>query len=246
MSSSHVPSIKTLLTSADEYMNANQPQDALRLYKKAWDAVESSSISAIDTVDEVSKVWILLSRANAAIRCQNGKESKVALTTVFSSYVHTGIVLGNPLFHLLMALTYRLGNENPLEQEQNLARAVICGGMKILEGEDEKLVTRMKMVLELPEVTDTWETYEGCSLDTLNGATGYLAAWIESRIGKPLPYDIVDDSEDSESDPEDHWSNSDEESENSVVVTAIENVENQNQALQTFDQQPGRKQQKLE
>lgn len=190
--------MKKKLKCADECMAINKPGAALALYKEVWEQA--------DAQEEESKVWILLSIANAAIRCKQVNESKQALERAFA-FVGTGIVLGNPLFHLFLGLTYHLLDENPTAKEENFARAIICGGSKIFNGEEEHHVKQLKKTLEFPNVTDTWETYEGCSLDTLNGATGYMATLIESRMGKPLPYDIVECSDDSES--EDDYSDDD-------------------------------------
>ena len=186
-------SLDDTLRCADDCMTGNKPRDALMLYKQAWDQS--------DVEDDEKKVWILLSTSNAAIRCNEVKASKVALEKAFG-LVHTGIVVGNPLFHLLLGLTYHLLDENPTAKEENFARAIICGGSKIFNGEEEHHVRQLRKVLEFPDETDTWETYEGCSLDTLNGATGYIATLIESRMGKPLPYDVVECSDDSDSDEE--------------------------------------------
>jgi hypothetical protein len=183
-------SLQDKLKSADECMSSSRPEDALLLYKEAWDHA--------DAEPEESKVWILLSTANAAIRCNKVADSKEAVGKAYA-FVHTGIVVGNPLFHLLLGLTYHLLDENPTAKEEHFARAIICGGAKIFNGEEEHLVKQLKRILEFPAQTDTWESYEGCSRDTLNGATGYMATLIEERIGKALPYEAVDCSDDSES-----------------------------------------------
>lgn len=198
-------SLEAKLKSADEYMSTNKPGDALLLYEQAWDQC--------DVEDDERKVWILLSTSNAAIRCNKVKASKEALEKAFA-LVHTGIVVGNPLFHLLLGLTYHLLDENPTAKEENFARAIICGGAKIFNGEEEHHVRQLRKVLEFPEATDTWETYEGCSLDTLNGATGYIATLIESRMGKPLPYDVVECSDDSDSEDDADSGEESEESDN--------------------------------
>jgi hypothetical protein len=203
--------MKNKLRCADECMVTNKPGDALKLYKEAWEQAEAQ--------EDEDKVWILLSTSNAAIRCNQVNESKQALEKAFA-FVGTGIVLGNPLFHLLLGLTYHLLDENPTAKEENFARAIICGGSKIFNGEEEHHVKQLKKTLEFPNVTDTWETYEGCSLDTLNGATGYIARLIESRMGKPLPYDIVECSDDSESEDDD--SDSDESEGGNEVSVAVE------------------------
>lgn len=176
------------LKNADECMFQEKPEDALPLYQHALKLSTSE--------DEESKVWILLSIANAAIRCGEMKESKDALGQAYA-FVHTGIVVGNPLFHLLVGLTYEQLKENPSAKDENFARAIICGGAKIFKGEDEKHINRIKKVLDPPEM-GTWDDYEGCSLDTLNGAKGHLAKLIEDRMGKQLPFEVFEYSDDSE------------------------------------------------
>ncbi|KAI2493956.1 hypothetical protein MHU86_20598 [Fragilaria crotonensis] len=245
-------SLEDKLRCADDFMTGNKPGDALLLYKQAWDQS--------DVEDDERKVWILLSTSNAAIRSNEVKASQEALEKVFG-LVHTGIVLGNPLFHLLLGLTYHLLDENPTAKEENFARAIICGGSKIFNGEEEHHVRQLRKVLEFPEATDTWETYEGCSLDTLNGATGYIATLIESRMGKPLPYDVVECSDDSDSDDdgdsgeevseqsdeddedEDENENEEEEEEEEEDNDEDENSESvakEDPALQAVESQPNR------
>lgn len=183
--------LKAKLERGDELMANNKPEDALRLYKEAWDVAGSET--------EEGKVWILLSTANSAIRCRQASESKDALGKAYA-FVHTGILLGNPIFHLLVGLTHHLRNEDTSAKDENFAKALICGGLDIFKGEDGRHLEKLMKHLDPPEHSASWDEYEGCSLDTMNGATGFLASLIEERLGKPLPYEAVDMSDDSESD----------------------------------------------
>mmetsp|Transcript_28891 Transcript_28891/g.47761 ORF Transcript_28891/g.47761 Transcript_28891/m.47761 type:complete len:233 (+) Transcript_28891:168-866(+) len=188
--------LETTLKRADELMSSSKPEEALPLYQQAW--------SHADDEEEESKVWILLSTANAAVRCNKVKESKAALGKAYS-FVHTGVVVGNPLFHLLVGLTHHLVDVDADEKDENFSKAIVCGGADIFKGEDEQVQTSLKMLKTRlgPPEEGSWEVYEGVSLDTLNGATGYLATLIEEKMGKPLPFVFEEISDDSESDEHD-------------------------------------------
>jgi hypothetical protein len=188
--------LETTLKSADEFMVNNKPEEALPLYQKAW--------SHADDEEEESKVWILLATANAAVRCNKVVESKEALGKAYS-FVHTGVVVGNPFFHLLVGLTHHLVDVDAVEKDENFGKAIICGGSDIFKGEDEQIQTSLKMLKMRvrPPEDGSWDAYEGVSLDTLNGATGYLATLIEEKMGRPLPFASEEISDDSESDEDD-------------------------------------------
>lgn len=201
--------LETTLKSADEFMVNGKPEDALPLYQEAW--------SHADAEAEEAKVWILLSTANAAIRCNKVKDSKAALGKAYS-FVHTGVVVGNPFFHLLVGLTHHLVDVDSMEKDENFSKAIVCGGEAIFKGEDEQIQTSLKMMKQRlgPPEEGSWDVYEGVSLDTLNGATGYAATLIEEKMGRPLPFVFEDVSDDSESDEDDFDTDEEEATEEEV------------------------------
>mmetsp|Transcript_20284 Transcript_20284/g.46965 ORF Transcript_20284/g.46965 Transcript_20284/m.46965 type:complete len:203 (+) Transcript_20284:120-728(+) len=180
---------------ADQSMFANKPKQALTQYDDAWKSASSFS--------EVERIWLLLATANAAIRCEDSPKSQQALGMAYGM-VHTGVVVGNPFFHLLVGLTYQMTGQNPQAEQDNFARAFICGGPEIFQGEDPAILEKTKSLLAPPEGSGSWDDYVGVSRDSLNGAKGYLAMLIEKRFGQPLPYEYEDNysDEDDEFDDE--------------------------------------------
>jgi hypothetical protein len=99
---------------------------------------------------------------------------------------------GNPLFHLFAGLAYHGLGESADKIEDHLARALICGGPATFAGEDPQHLARMCSLLKPPSELGTWDGYEGCSRELLNGATGYLAELLTKRLGAPPPYHYED------------------------------------------------------
>ena len=171
----------SMIDKADEHMRAQQPAEALKAYQDAW-------TQSREELDQSQQVWLLLSIANAAIRHRDFEEAFDALSALSEGYADTGIVVGNPLFHLLVGLTYHGLDENPDGETDNFARALICGGPEIFSGEHPAHRERIKEILRPPAELGTWDGYEGSSRDLLNGATGYLHHMLTERIGAPPPY----------------------------------------------------------
>jgi tetratricopeptide (TPR) repeat protein len=173
--------MKTIET-ADAQMRAKLYADALASYQAAW-----SELS--DELSETQRVWLLLSIANAGIRLGDFDEAFDALAALHEHYGDSGIVVGNPLFHLLIGLAYSGLDHNPEGETDNFARALICGGPEIFSGEDPVHLSQTTEILRPPAELGTWTGYEGCSRDLLNSATGYLRELVTERIGTPPPYE---------------------------------------------------------
>lgn len=178
-------SLEVLLQVADNFMREEKPSAALKSYQEIWDLNKSK-------INEKQQIWLILSIANSAIRCEKYEEAFGALSALLEGYSKSGIIVGNPLYHLFVGLTYEGLNESPDLQTDNFARALICGGPEIFNSENPKYLKEMLQILRPPAELGTWEGYKGCSRDLLNGATGYLASMIEERIGEPLPYQYED------------------------------------------------------
>lgn len=166
---------------ADELMRKGHADKALIAYQEAWSQIAGE-------LDVVQQVWLLISIANSAIRAGDFEEAFSALGALQEHYSRSSIVVGNPLFHLLVGLSYHGLKEEPDAETDNFARALICGGPEIFSHEDPKHLLRIKKILEPPPETGTWDGYSGCSRDLLNGATGYLRELLTERIGAPPPY----------------------------------------------------------
>ncbi len=166
---------------ADNLMRENRPEDALKAYLAAWPQLQCK-------LGITEQVWLLLSIANAAVRGGDFEEALAALSALPERYSESGIVVGNPLFHLLVGLTLHGLNEDPDGETDNFARALICGGPDLFGGEAPVHLKRMKELLLPPVETGTWDGYGGCSRDHLNDATGYLREFLTARLGSPPPY----------------------------------------------------------
>ena len=170
---------------ADAHMRKGQADKALVAYQDAWSQIAGK-------LDAVQQVWLLLSIANSAIRAGDFEEALGALSVLPEHYSKSDVVVGNPLFHLLVGLSYHGLKEDPGAETDNFARALICGGPEMFLHEDTKHLRKIKTILEPPAERGTWDGYSGCSRDLLNGATGYLRELLTERIGAPPPYQSLD------------------------------------------------------
>ncbi len=166
---------------ADNLMRENRFDDALQAYQAAWSKLQRQ-------LDTKQQVWLLLSIANAALRFGDFEEAFAALSVLPEHYSKSEIVVGNPLFHLLVGLSFHGLNENPEGEADNFARALICGGPEVFVGEAPTHLKRTMEVLLPPADTETWDGYVGCSRDSLNDATGYLRELLTVKFGAPPPY----------------------------------------------------------
>jgi hypothetical protein len=166
---------------ADNLMRESRPGDALKAYQAAWPKLQRQ-------LDSKQQVWLLLSIANAAVRFGDFGEAFEVLAVLPEHYSKSKIVVGNPLFHLLVGLSFHGLNENPEGETDNFARALICGGPEIFVGEAPTHLQRTVEVLLPPAETETWDGYVGCSRDLLNDATGYLRELLTAKFGSAPPY----------------------------------------------------------
>jgi hypothetical protein len=173
-------SVEDALALGDDSMRGSNWSDARESYRAAYAASRGRA--------PAERVWILIRVALAALRLGDAEDAFGACAAAQTQFAKTsGVVAGNPLFHLVAGMAAdRLGEA--AIAEDNLARAMICGGPAIFTHEDPALRTRIESVLLPPAETGTWDGYEGCSRDLLDGARGYLAELLERRLGAPPPY----------------------------------------------------------
>lgn len=170
---------------ADNLMRENRPEDAFTAYQVVWSELQRRQRK----LSVKQQVWLLLSIANAAVRCGDFEEAAEVLAALPEGFSDSEIVEGNPLFHLLVGLSLHGLDEDPETEADNFARALICGGPEIFAGEDPGHLQRTMEVLLPPAETETWEGYVGCSRDLLNDATGYLRELLTIKYGSPPPYE---------------------------------------------------------
>lgn len=174
------------IRNADALMRAGRAEDAKRAYMAAWPASKE--------LDARQRVWLLISIAYASVRTRDFDEAFKACAAAQNNYAHsTRIIAGNPLFHLLAGIAAAELNQAAIA-EDNLARALVCGGPAIFEGEDAKYLEagRSKMLPPI-EMGGTWDGYRGGSLAQLNSVSefvgdGYLVEVLTQRLGTPPPY----------------------------------------------------------
>lgn len=199
-----MPDFTKLLELADQCMRSRDYAKANDNYHAAWEdyAEQRKKASTAGTVKSFDDrhtprdaFWLLLSGANAQFYLGDFEGCYDTAVTAFNLFKGLGYVVGNPFFHL------RLGQasfevESPENRDEqgmtidNLARALICGGIEIFANEDVKYIDRILPVLLPPDGFASWHeaTGQGCSVDKLNGATGFLAETFATKYGAPPPY----------------------------------------------------------
>lgn len=188
----------------DASMRSGDIRCANEHYYAAWDdyAAKRKEAAARGTVEQFDEAhtaenafWLLLSGANAQFCIGDFDGCLDTGVAAFNLFKDLGLVVGNPFFHL------RVGQasfevEAPESRDENgmaidnLARALICGGIEIFKHEDAKYLDAVLKVLRPPAGFSSWHeaTGEGCSVDKLNGATGFLADFFATKYGSPPPY----------------------------------------------------------
>jgi hypothetical protein len=189
---------------ADDSMRVGDFQSANDHYYAAWEnyAVQRKAAADAGKVHEFDRshtaedaFWLLLSGANAQFCAGDFEGCLDTCTTAFDLFKDLGYVVGNPFFHLRVGqASFEL--EPPEDRDErgttidNLARALICGGIEIFNNEDAKYLEPILQVLRPPEGYSSWHDAagEGCSVDNLNGASGFLVDVLTTKYGTPPPY----------------------------------------------------------
>ncbi|MGE0321777.1 MAG: hypothetical protein AB7K71_22015 [Polyangiaceae bacterium] len=172
----------------DGLMRESRFAEARAAYQAAWPASQDLA--------DVQRFWLLMCIANAAVRALEFDEAFEACAAAQRFFARsTDAVAGNPLFHLLAGIAADGLDEREVADD-NLARALICGGPAIFTGEAPRYLEHVTALLKPPAETGTWEGYAGCSLAQMNSICAFgarksfLEALIEARIGAPLPYPL--------------------------------------------------------
>lgn len=189
---------------ADEAMRRGDFLSANDHYVAAWDDYSAKRRAASDggnarKFDEknpsAEAFWLLLSGANAQFCAKDFEGCLDTCVTAFNLFKDLGYVVGNPLFHLRLGqASFELdppGERDPADLTiDNLARALICGGIEIYRHEDKKYLEPVVQVLRPPKGFSSWHEAagEGCSIEKLNGASGFLVDLLAAKYGKRPPY----------------------------------------------------------
>lgn len=141
---------------------AREPQHA---YQAAWPHSKS--------LGPRGQVWLLVSIAHASLRAGDFDEAFNACAAAQQHFARSsGIVAGNPLFHLFAGLAAHGLNEARTAQD-NLARALICGGPALFTAEAPEHLATLRELLSPPAELGTGDGYVGCSLDQLNSLVDF-------------------------------------------------------------------------
>ena len=179
----------------DEAMSENEWDDAFSCYCSAWellceDKPEHGAHEAF---------WLIASWANASFMSGDFQDCLERLNESLEIFGDRDLVVGNPFFHLRVGqCMYELAESDEKRTDasgaviENLARALICGGIEIFEQEEQKYLESVLAILDPPEGFDSWQDANGeagCSLTMLNDSTGFLRSLFEAKYSKPLPLD---------------------------------------------------------
>ncbi len=130
---------------ADDAMRRGDFPSANDYYYAAWDdysekrqaASDAGSVREFDkTHPSANAFWLLLSGANAQFCSEDFEGCLDTCVIAFDLFKDLGYVVGNPFFHLRLGqASFELdppGERDPAEMTiDNLARALICGGIEI-------------------------------------------------------------------------------------------------------------------
>jgi hypothetical protein len=194
-----------LYSESDELMRSVDFAGAAERYSNAWNeyAEQRRTASAAGNVSDFDAehtplyaFWLLMSGANAQFCSGDFAGCHDTGVTAYELFRDIGLIAGNPFFHLRMGqASYELASPEDRNDESgqgidNLARALICGGIEIFSGEDEKYRDAILPVLRPPEGYASWQDAkdQGCSLDKLNGTRGFLREFFTAKYGSPPPY----------------------------------------------------------
>ncbi len=199
-----MPDFIQLQQLADDAMRRGDFLSGNDYYCAAWDdySEKRKAASVAGIVKEFDKTntstnafWLLLSGANAQFCSGDFEGCLDTCVTAFELFKDLGYVVGNPFFHLRIGqASFELdppGERNPADVTiDNLARALICGGIEIYRHENEKYLEPVLRVLRPPKGFSSWHEAigEGCSVEKLNSASGFLAELIATKYGVPPPH----------------------------------------------------------
>ena len=136
------------------------------------------AIGLYDSILDQGKVpvWIVLSQADALQRCECYQDAFDCLAQI----VKLKGGLGNPFFHLLAGLIkYKSIGEfgsGPGAPSDEFARAVIGGGIEMLDGESEEIINKIKKILQPPVGCASWDDTRGtggATSEELTSSTGW-------------------------------------------------------------------------
>lgn len=199
-----MPKFLQIQAMADDEMRRGEYRHANERYAEAWNDYaecrrQAAAAGELERFDDqhspLDAFWLLMSGVNAQFLAADYENCLDTAFTAFNLFKELGLVVGNPLFHLRVGqASFELDPDEPRDPQgttiDNLARALICGGIEIFRHEAPRYLELATQVLRPPQGYASWlDAHDvGCSLEKLNGATGILAETLTSKYGAPPPY----------------------------------------------------------
>lgn len=191
--SDEVLDFRQAIRDADQAMEENDWEEAYLSLADAWD------ILCEDKPDHKAHeaFWLVLSWANAAFMSQEFDDCLEKLSEALKIFRDHELVIGNPFFHLRVGQCLFELAESDSERTDatgqvvdNLARALICGGIEIFENEDTKYLELVLAVVEAPDGFSSWHQArgQGACLGMLDQSAGFLRSHFEKKYGKQIPF----------------------------------------------------------
>jgi hypothetical protein len=190
-------SIEPILTQAEVSAGAHKHADAAAEYAKAWDLIASTK-AGIKTAGEDYAFWILMNCVNSEWLSGDCDSALEAVSVAHRNLRGKSFgPVGNPFFHLrvgqcLWSLAEVSGEDSVTAGLDDLARALICGGIEMYNGEQSQFLDAVTAVLDPPEGFETWEAsrgkYVGACRDLLVGASSQVRITLTEKFGRPPSY----------------------------------------------------------
>jgi hypothetical protein len=157
------------------------------LHREALGAYTEAKARA-DALQPEERVFFNLALANAALRAGEPALAFGVCVDTVHDLVGTGLVVGNPLFHLLTGLAAHGAGEPAATVRDNLARALLGGGPAMFAGEDPAHLRGLQDVVMPPAALGRWEGFQGTTRYLMHGARGYLLELLTQRLGSAPPW----------------------------------------------------------
>jgi hypothetical protein len=182
--------VAKILKQADQMALAGKLEKADELYAQTWGILRLEDCVRTDE----QAFWVLMSAVNVKfLKGEHDKAFAVAQVITKTFHRNRTMYVGNPLFHLRVGQCKLelAGEQGKRSATDELARALMGGGVEIFDGEDEKYLKLVTGVLKPPVGYKDWEASRGrggASRNRLNGATSFVAKLLEKKLGSPPPY----------------------------------------------------------
>jgi hypothetical protein len=169
--------------------------DAARDYAEAWALLAGNK--EVKSVGADYAFWVLMNCVNSEWLSGNYEGAMEAAAAAHRNLRGKSFgPVGNPIFHLRVGQSLwtraEVEGESPADAAvDDLARALICGGVEMYSGEDPKFLDAVTRVLDPPVGFETWQAsrgYAGSCRDLMDGAVGHVALVLTEKLGKSPPY----------------------------------------------------------